>query len=184
MIDDPLFATPTLLHSRIDPCEPHHPSGALLGLVASSVDGGVDSTRVREQVARCDAQRALRLAITLHRPLSAVGSTYTHRGRSHGRVLHIRARRGEERRPHGQRARLGRRVEEGCLRLGVQGATRQPRHSLPAVLQYRESLENPPLLVVSDLQTIQVHTNFTNSVKRVTTFTLDDLLDPEKLDRL
>src|SRR5215208_2355276 len=28
--------------------------------------------------------------------------------------------------------------------------------------QYRESLENPPLLVVSDLQTIQVHTNFNN----------------------
>lgn len=52
------------------------------------------------------------------------------------------------------------------------------------LLQYRESLENPPLLVVSDLQTIQVHTNFTNSVKRITTFTLDDLLDPEKLDRL
>ncbi len=50
--------------------------------------------------------------------------------------------------------------------------------------QYRESLENPPLLVVSDLQTIEVHTNFTNSVKRVTTFALDDLLDPEKLDRL
>jgi len=30
--------------------------------------------------------------------------------------------------------------------------------------QYRESLENPPLLVVSDIRTIQVHTNFTNSV--------------------
>jgi type II restriction/modification system DNA methylase subunit YeeA len=50
--------------------------------------------------------------------------------------------------------------------------------------QYRESLENPPLLVVSDIQTIQVHTNFTNSVKRVTTFTLDDLLVPEKLNQL
>jgi hypothetical protein len=35
--------------------------------------------------------------------------------------------------------------------------------------QYRESLENPPLLVVSDLQTIEVHTTFTNSVKRATT---------------
>ncbi len=50
--------------------------------------------------------------------------------------------------------------------------------------QYRESLENPPLLVVSDIRTIQVHTNFTNSVKQVTTFELEDLLDPEKLDRL
>ena len=50
--------------------------------------------------------------------------------------------------------------------------------------QYRESLENPPLLVVSDIQTIHVHTNFTNSIKAVTTFTLDDLLVPEKLDQL
>lgn len=50
--------------------------------------------------------------------------------------------------------------------------------------QYRESLENPPLLVVSDIQTIQVHTNFTNSVKQITPFTLDDLLVPEKLDQL
>ena len=63
-----------------------------------------------------------------------------------------------------------------------------PRADLEAayeqLLQYRESLENPPLLVVSDLQTIEVHTNFTNSVKRITTFTLDDLLDPDKLDQL
>ncbi|MDP8900159.1 MAG: class I SAM-dependent DNA methyltransferase, partial [Actinomycetota bacterium] len=29
-----------------------------------------------------------------------------------------------------------------------------------------------------------MHTNFTNSVKQVTTFALDDLLDPEKLDHL
>ena len=49
--------------------------------------------------------------------------------------------------------------------------------------KYRESLENPPLLLVSDIQTIQVHTNFTNSIKAVTTFTLDDLLVPEKLDQ-
>ncbi len=63
-----------------------------------------------------------------------------------------------------------------------------PRANLEAayeqLLQYRESLENPPLLVVSDLQIIQVHTNFTNSVKRVTNFTLDDLLIPEKLNQL
>src|SRR5919112_1589419 len=63
-----------------------------------------------------------------------------------------------------------------------------PRADLEAayeqLLQYRESLENPPLLVVSDLQTIEVHTNFTNSVKRITTFALDDLLDPDKLDQL
>lgn len=49
------------------------------------------------------------------------------------------------------------------------------------LLQYRESLQNPPLLVVADAQLIRIHTNFTNSVKRVYELTLDDLLDPEKL---
>ena len=52
------------------------------------------------------------------------------------------------------------------------------------LLQYRESLENPPLLVVSDIQTIEIHTNFTNSVKRVTTLTIDDLLTPAGLQAL
>ena len=52
------------------------------------------------------------------------------------------------------------------------------------LLQYRESLLNPPLLIVSDLQRIVIHTNFTNTVKRVYELTLDDLLIPDKLDIL
>jgi type II restriction/modification system DNA methylase subunit YeeA len=43
------------------------------------------------------------------------------------------------------------------------------------LLQYREALENPPLLVVCDLNRFEVHTNFTNTAKTVYTFTLDDL---------
>lgn len=35
------------------------------------------------------------------------------------------------------------------------------------LLDYREALENPPLLVVSDMDRIEVHTNFTNTVKQV-----------------
>jgi hypothetical protein len=52
------------------------------------------------------------------------------------------------------------------------------------LLQYRESLQNPPLLVVSDMERIVIHTNFTNTVKQVFTLTLDDLLTPAGLDRL
>ena len=52
------------------------------------------------------------------------------------------------------------------------------------LLQYRESLQNPPLLVVSDIQQIVVHTNFTNTVKQQITLTLDDLLTPAGLTRL
>ncbi len=52
------------------------------------------------------------------------------------------------------------------------------------LLQYRESLENPPLLIVSDIDTIAIHTNFTNTVKQVHRLTLDDLLTPAGLQRL
>jgi len=52
------------------------------------------------------------------------------------------------------------------------------------LLLYKDSLRNPPLLIVSDFDTIIVHTNFTNSVKREYRLTLDDLLRPEKLSIL
>ena len=49
------------------------------------------------------------------------------------------------------------------------------------LLQYRESLLNPPLLVVSDMEQIVIHTNFTNTVKQVVELRLDDLLQPERV---
>ncbi|MBE7474888.1 MAG: class I SAM-dependent DNA methyltransferase [Anaerolineae bacterium] len=52
------------------------------------------------------------------------------------------------------------------------------------LLQYRETLQNPPLLVVSDLDSIVIHTNFTNTVKRVERLALDDLLTPAGMDKL
>src|SRR5579864_744009 len=44
------------------------------------------------------------------------------------------------------------------------------------LLQYREDLENPPLLVVCDLNRFEVYINFTGSAKYAYQFTLDDLL--------
>jgi len=52
------------------------------------------------------------------------------------------------------------------------------------LLQYRESLGNPPLLVVSDMDRIVIHTNFTNTVKQIFEITLDELLNFEKLNLL
>lgn len=46
------------------------------------------------------------------------------------------------------------------------------------LLQYRESLHNPPLLVVSDFERIVVYPNFVNRLNQPTTLTLDDLLTP------
>jgi hypothetical protein len=66
---------PPHCYSRIDSCEPHHRSGALRGLVASSEDGGVHPTGVREQVARRCAERALRLAISRRIGLRGRGLT-------------------------------------------------------------------------------------------------------------
>lgn len=45
------------------------------------------------------------------------------------------------------------------------------------LLQYREALENPPLLVVCDLDRFEIHTNFTNTPKQVHRFSLADLLE-------
>lgn len=41
---------------------------------------------------------------------------------------------------------------------------------------YREDLENPPLLVVCDQDRFEVHTNYTGTAKQVYSFTLTDLL--------
>lgn len=47
------------------------------------------------------------------------------------------------------------------------------------LLQYREDLENPPLLVVCDFDNFDVHTNFTNTPKQVYRFNLQGLIDNE-----
>jgi len=53
------------------------------------------------------------------------------------------------------------------------------------LLQYREALDNPPLLVVCDLDRFEVHTNFTNTPAIVHRFDLERLRsDPEEPLRL
>ncbi|MBI4305483.1 MAG: class I SAM-dependent DNA methyltransferase, partial [Chloroflexi bacterium] len=49
------------------------------------------------------------------------------------------------------------------------------------LLQYREALESPPLLVVCDLDRFEVHTNFTNTVTRVYRFATADLAKTEEM---
>ena len=50
--------------------------------------------------------------------------------------------------------------------------------------QYALALENPPLLIVSDMVRFRIRTNWTNSVSRTHEFNLDDLADAETRDRL
>jgi hypothetical protein len=44
--------------------------------------------------------------------------------------------------------------------------------------KYADMLENPPLLITSDTKRIEIHTNFTNTVKIVRVLELADLADP------
>jgi SAM-dependent methyltransferase len=52
------------------------------------------------------------------------------------------------------------------------------------LLRYRDALQNPPLLIVSDINNIVIRTNFTNFPTRTITLTLDDLLKPESIKTL
>ena len=50
--------------------------------------------------------------------------------------------------------------------------------------QYALALENPPLLIVSDMRRFRIRTNWTNSVSKTHEFTLDDLVDAAVRDKL
>jgi type II restriction/modification system DNA methylase subunit YeeA len=50
--------------------------------------------------------------------------------------------------------------------------------------QYALALENPPLLVVCDMDRFRIHTNWTNSISEVHEFSLEDLRDANVRQRL
>ena len=50
--------------------------------------------------------------------------------------------------------------------------------------QYALALENPPLLIVCDLQRFRIRTNWTNSVSETHEFVLEDLRNPAARDKL
>ena len=56
--------------------------------------------------------------------------------------------------------------------------------ALEQLKQYAFALENPPLLIVSDMKQFRIHTNWTNSVSEVHSFTLEQLTDRNNLDKL
>jgi len=49
------------------------------------------------------------------------------------------------------------------------------------LLLYRDSLKNPPLLIVSDINQIIIRTNYTNLATRTIVLGLDDMLNPESI---
>ena len=69
--------------------------------------------------------------------------------------------------------------KKDCFAWEYKGKHKDLNQAYQQLLQYRESLLNPPLLIVSDMEQIIIHTNFTNTVKQVVTLKLKDLLKPE-----
>ncbi len=74
--------------------------------------------------------------------------------------------------------------KKDCFAWEYKGKHKDLGAALRQLQQYALALDNPPLLIVSDMATIEIHTNFTNTVHQVYRLTLDDLADPAKLQRL
>lgn len=72
----------------------------------------------------------------------------------------------------------------GCFAWEYKGPRKNLDNAFAQLLQYSVALENPPLLIVSDMDRIRVHTNWTNTVQEVHDFTLEDLIDGDARERL
>lgn len=73
---------------------------------------------------------------------------------------------------------------KGAFAWEYKGPRKDLDKAFSQLLQYSVALENPPLLIVSDMDRIRIHTNWTNTVQEVHEFTLDDLVDGQVRDRL
>ena len=62
-----------------------------------------------------------------------------------------------------------------CFAWEYKGKRKDLTAAYRQLLEYREALDNPPLLIVSDMERFEIHTNFTGTAKHVYRFTLDDL---------
>lgn len=73
---------------------------------------------------------------------------------------------------------------KGCFAWEYKGPRKDLDKAFSQLLQYSVALENPPLLIVSDMDRIRIHTNWTNTVQEVHDFVLEDLIDGDKREKL
>lgn len=71
-----------------------------------------------------------------------------------------------------------------CFAWEYKGKRKNLDAAFDQLLRYSVALDHPPLLIVSDMDQILIHTNWTNTVQKVYALTLDDLLDGGKRDLL
>ena len=74
--------------------------------------------------------------------------------------------------------------KRGCFAWEYKGRRADLDAAFNRLRQYALALENPPLLIVSDMVRFRIRTNWTNSVSVTHEFTLDDLADGATRDKL
>lgn len=73
---------------------------------------------------------------------------------------------------------------KGCFAWEYKGRAANLDRAFDQLLRYSIALESPPLLIVSDMERIRIHTNWTNTVQQVHEIALEDLADAAKRDLL
>ena len=71
-----------------------------------------------------------------------------------------------------------------CFAWEYKGKKANLDRAFQQLLQYSIALENPPLLIVSDMDVIRIHTNWTNTVQKAHTIAPTDLTDAANRDLL
>ncbi|HBU15828.1 MAG TPA: class I SAM-dependent DNA methyltransferase [Gemmobacter sp.] len=71
-----------------------------------------------------------------------------------------------------------------CFAWEYKGKNKDLDRAFAQLQQYAIALENPPLLIVSDMDRIRIHTNWTNTVQKTHEIALSDLADAAKRDLL
>ncbi len=74
--------------------------------------------------------------------------------------------------------------KRGCFGWEYKGNHANLDAAFQQLRQYALALENPPLLIVSDMRRFRIHTNWTDSVSKVHEFTLYDLDDADTWNKL
>ena len=64
-----------------------------------------------------------------------------------------------------------------CFAWEYKGPRKDLDRAFAQLQQYAVALENPPLLIVSDMTRFRIHTNWTNTVQEVHAFDIEDLAD-------
>lgn len=72
----------------------------------------------------------------------------------------------------------------GCFGWEYKSLGGDLKRAYTQLLNYSGALESPPLLIVSDMDVIEIHTNWTNTVQKVHTLRLPDLADAANRDLL